>query len=38
MRGIERRIVAGLKPDVRLFASVFISRWDGAVAGKVPPA
>jgi len=38
MRGIERRIAAGLKPDVASVASVFISRWDGAVAGKVPPA
>jgi transaldolase len=38
MRGVERRIAAGLKPDVASVASVFISRWDGAVAGKVPPA
>jgi transaldolase len=38
MRGIERRIAAGLKPDVSSVASVFVSRWDGAVAGKVPPA
>jgi transaldolase len=38
MRGIERRIAAQLKPDVASVASVFISRWDGAVAGKVPPA
>jgi len=37
MRGIERRIAAGLNPDVRSVASVFISRWDRAVAGKVPP-
>jgi transaldolase len=37
MRGIERRIAAGLKPDVGSVASVFVSRWDGAVAGKVPP-
>jgi len=36
MRGIERRIEAGLKPDIRSVASVFISRWDVAVAGKVP--
>ena len=36
MRGIERRIEAGLKPDVRSVASIFISRWDVAVAGKVP--
>jgi transaldolase len=38
LRGIERRIAAGLKPDVGSVASVFVSRWDGAVAGKVPPA
>jgi transaldolase len=36
MRGIERRIAAGLDPKVRSIASVFISRWDGAVSGKVP--
>jgi transaldolase len=36
MRGIERRIAAGLAPDVRSVASVFISRWDVAVTGKVP--
>src|SRR6266404_3394638 len=35
VRGIERRIDAGLKPDVASVASVFISRWDGAVMGKV---
>jgi transaldolase len=38
LRGIERRIAAGLKPDVGSVASVFISRWDAAVAGKVPEA
>jgi transaldolase len=38
LRGIERRIAAGLAPDVMSVASVFISRWDVAVAGKVPPA
>jgi len=36
LRGIERRIAAGLRPDVASVASVFISRWDVAVAGKVP--
>ena len=36
LRGIERRIAAGLNPDVGSVASVFISRWDVAVAGKVP--
>jgi len=38
MRGVERRIEAGLKPDVGSVASVFVSRWDVAVTGKVPPA
>ena len=38
MRGIERRIEAGLKADVCSVASIFISRWDAAVAGKVPQA
>jgi transaldolase len=38
MRGIERRIDAGLKPDVGSVASVFVSRWDVAVASKVPEA
>jgi transaldolase len=38
MRGIERRIEAGLKPDVPSVASIFISRWDVAVIGKVPEA
>jgi transaldolase len=36
LRGIERRIAAGLNPDVGSVASVFVSRWDTAVAGKVP--
>jgi transaldolase len=36
LRGIERRIKAGLKPNVGSVASVFVSRWDGAVKGKVP--
>jgi transaldolase len=38
MRGIERRIEAGLTPDTRSVASIFISRWDVAVSGKVPQA
>ncbi len=37
-RGIERRIAAGLSADVRSVASLFISRWDVAVANKVPEA
>jgi transaldolase len=36
LRGIERRIDAGLNPDVGSVASLFISRWDTAVASKVP--
>ena len=36
MRGIERRIEAGLNPQIGSVASVFVSRWDAAVAGKVP--
>jgi transaldolase len=36
MRGIERRIEAGLPPNVGSVASVFVSRWDTAVASKVP--
>jgi transaldolase len=38
MRGVERRIDAGLTPDVRSVASIFVSRWDVAVAGNVPEA
>lgn len=34
-RGIERRIEAGLNPKVQSVASLFISRWDVAVADKV---
>lgn len=36
LRGVERRIAAGLNPAVASVASLFISRWDVAVAGKVP--
>jgi transaldolase len=36
MTGIERRIEAGLDPDVRSVASIFMSRWDVAVADEVP--
>jgi transaldolase len=38
MRGIERRIDAGLNPFVGSVASIFVSRWDAAVATKVPEA
>jgi transaldolase len=36
IRGIERRLDAGLNANVGSVASVFISRWDVAVADKVP--
>ncbi len=36
LRGIERRIDAGLSADIGSVASVFISRWDSSVMGKVP--
>jgi transaldolase len=38
MHGIERRIRAGLNPAVGSVASLFVSRWDVAVAGKAPGA
>jgi len=38
LRGIDRRIAAGLNPQVGSVASVFISRWDAAVVGTVPEA
>jgi transaldolase len=38
LRGIERRIGAGLNPYVGSVASLFISRWDVAVSEKVPDA
>jgi len=36
LRGIERRLDAGLNPNVGSVASVFVSRWDSAVKDKVP--
>src|SRR5437773_3910379 len=36
LRGIERRINAGLNPNIGSVGSVFISRWDTAVMDKVP--
>jgi transaldolase len=36
MRGIERRIDAGLRADVASVASLFVSRWDVAVSSDVP--
>jgi len=38
LRGIERRVSAGLPPEVGSVASVFISRWDAAVKARVPEA
>jgi transaldolase len=38
VRGVERRVAAGLPPEVGSVASVFISRWDAAVARRVPEA
>jgi transaldolase len=37
MRGLERRLAAGLDPRISSVASLFVSRWDRAVADKVPP-
>jgi transaldolase len=36
LRGVERRIAAGLNPNIASVASLFVSRWDVAVSGKVP--
>jgi len=36
LRGVERRIDAGLNPSVNSVASLFVSRWDVAVTDKVP--
>jgi transaldolase len=36
MKGIERRIEAGLNPAVQSVASLFVSRWDAAVIEEVP--
>jgi transaldolase len=36
MRGIERRIADGKNPDVPSVASLFVSRWDVAIADEVP--
>jgi transaldolase len=38
LRGIERRVAAGRNPHVPSVASLFVSRWDVAVAKRVPPA
>ena len=36
LKGLERRVAAGLNPDVRSVASLFISRWDKSTMDKVP--
>jgi transaldolase len=36
LRGLERRQASGADLDVASVASVFVSRWDAAVAGKLP--
>lgn len=36
LRGIERRLDAGLNPNVGSVASVFVSRWDAAITNRVP--
>jgi len=38
LRGIERRVAAGLQPEVGSVASLFVSRWDAAVKDTVPAA
>src|SRR5499426_3704799 len=38
LRGTERRIAAGLPADIPSVASLFVSRWDVAVASKAPAA
>jgi transaldolase len=37
LRGIERRLAAGLDPKVESVASLFVSRWDVAVKDEVAP-
>jgi transaldolase len=36
LRGVERRVASGIDPNVGCVASVFVSRWDTAVATSVP--
>lgn len=38
LRGVERRLAAGLNPHVGSVASLFVSRWDVAANKQVPPA
>ena len=37
LRGVERRVADGLDPRIGSVASMFVSRWDTAVAAAVPP-
>ena len=37
LRGVERRVAAGLDPRVESVASMFVSRWDAAVKDEVSP-
>ena len=37
LRGIERRVEAGLEPNIASVASLFISRWDAHTASDLPP-
>jgi transaldolase len=37
MRGLERRIAEGRDPVVASVASIFVSRWDKAIADTAPP-
>jgi len=37
LRGIERRLAAGLDPNVRSVASLFVSRWDASVKQEIAP-
>jgi len=37
VRGIEQRVQAGRSADVPSVASLFISRWDGPTASRLPP-
>jgi transaldolase len=36
LRGIERRITAGLRPNIACIVSLFLSHWDAAVVDDVP--
>lgn len=38
LRGLERRLAAGLSLDVTSVASLFVSRWDKAILDKTPEA